>query len=157
MGRSRKVPVAVHVFRRWQFSYVWRKHNIFYQSFERNMLEIVTFKIFISCSSIFPPDGSAVPKLPKPRFDMFLKLKILTVGAVRILAPWLLDLFQSAGTRNPHQHGLRRGAPPLGRLPCPHAAVRRLEEGVGHQGDQHGGIPAPEACPLPARFHPQRH
>lgn len=28
---------------------------------------------------------------------------------------------------------------------------------MGHQGDQHRRIPTPEACPLPARFHPQRH
>lgn len=71
------------------------------------------------------------------------------------LLPVLVYLF--VGTWNPHQHGLRCGAAPLGRLPCSHAALRRLEKSVGHQGDQHGGIPAPKARSLPARFHPQRH
>lgn len=65
--------------------------------------------------------------------------------------------FKPLGTRDSHQHGLRCGSPPLGRLPGAHAAVRRLEEGVGHQGDQHGGVSSPQARPLPARFHPQRH
>lgn len=68
-----------------------------------------------------------------------------------------LFVFFPLGTRDSHQHGLRRGPPPLGRLPGAHAAVRRLEEGVGHQGDQHGGVPPPQARPLPPRFHPQRH
>lgn len=89
------------------------------------------------------------------RGDTHLKLVGLFVTFHLSLLPVLLHPF--AGTRNPHQHGLRCGAAPLGRLPGPPAALRRLEKSVGHQGDQHGGIPAPQARPLPPRLHPQRH
>ena len=61
------------------------------------------------------------------------------------------------GPRHPRGHGLRSSAPPLGGVPGAPAAVRGLETSLGHQGDQHRGVPAPQACPLPPRLHPQRH
>ena len=63
----------------------------------------------------------------------------------------------SPGAWYPNHHGLCRGPPPLGGVPGAPAAIRGLEESVGHQSDQHGGIPPPQTCSPPTRLHTQGH
>lgn len=62
-----------------------------------------------------------------------------------------------AGARDPGPQRLRGGPAPLRRLPRPPPAVRGLAQGLGRPGDQHGGVPAPEARPAPEGLRPRQH
>jgi len=61
------------------------------------------------------------------------------------------------GARRPGGHGLRRGAAPLRRVPGAPAAVRGVAPRVEHPGDEHRGVPSPEAGALQEGLQPQRH
>ena len=69
----------------------------------------------------------------------------------------LTDVRLVAGARHSDGRWLRGGPAPLGRLPGTQPAIHSLEEGLGHQNHQHGGVPAPEARAAPQGLHPQQH
>lgn len=108
-----------------------------------------------------PPPGALPSRGPKPRALHsslgFLSLLCKGRAEARGGARCSPSRPPSPGARHPHRHGVRGGAPPLGRVPRARAAVRGLEAGVEHPRDQHGGVPPPEAGPPPPRLHPRRH
>lgn len=62
-----------------------------------------------------------------------------------------------SGAWHSHKHGLCGGSPSLWSVSHPFAAVRGLEESVGHQSDQYRGVSPPQTRTLPQGLHTQWH
>lgn len=87
------------------------------------------------------------------RHSCLFVLALLTSAFAIILSS--LKPLLSPGPWHSHRYGLCSGSAPLWGLSSSQSALWGLEVCVGHQGDQHWGIPSSEASSLPPWLHPQ--